>query len=144
MFDGNTFLPVTGTPMRKMACMMRPLAEAEPVPLAVAILKAKSLTRFIKPVALGNRLSAFSGAFGACETRWSRAAESQKLRAESFLSCQGRLARFVAGNRQMHHELAHIPRIGGAPLGAQTTVHANVLVFHHQPARLLQSARHKQ
>jgi hypothetical protein len=45
MFDGNTFFPVTGTPMRKMACMMRPLADAEPVPLAVAILKAKSLTR---------------------------------------------------------------------------------------------------
>src|SRR5436190_20986610 len=45
MFDGNTFLPVTGTPMRKMACMIRPLADADPVPLAVAILKAKSLTR---------------------------------------------------------------------------------------------------
>ena len=47
MFDGNTFFPVTGTPMRKMACMIRPLALAEPVPLAVAILKAKSLTLFI-------------------------------------------------------------------------------------------------
>ena len=45
MFDGNTFLPVTGTPMRKMACMIRPFAEADPVPLAVAILNAKSLTR---------------------------------------------------------------------------------------------------
>ena len=43
MFDGNTFLPVTGTPIRKIACMIRPLALAEPVPLAVAILKAKSL-----------------------------------------------------------------------------------------------------
>src|SRR6266542_3166834 len=48
MFDGNTFLPVTGTPMRKMACMMRPFAEADPVPLAVAILKAKSLIRSIE------------------------------------------------------------------------------------------------
>ena len=47
MFEGKTFLPVTGTPMRKMACMIRPLAEAEPVPLAVAILNAKSLTRFM-------------------------------------------------------------------------------------------------
>src|SRR5688572_13772866 len=47
MFDGKTFLPVTGTPIRKMACMMRPFADAEPVPLAVAILNAKSLTRFI-------------------------------------------------------------------------------------------------
>jgi hypothetical protein len=47
MLDGNTFFPVTGTPMRKIACMMSPLALAEPVPLAVAILKAKSLTLFI-------------------------------------------------------------------------------------------------
>ena len=48
MFDGKTFLPVTGTPIRKMACMIRPLADAEPVPLAVAILNAKSLTRSIR------------------------------------------------------------------------------------------------
>jgi hypothetical protein len=45
MFDGKTFLPVTGTPIRKIACMMRPLADADPVPLAVAILNAKSLVR---------------------------------------------------------------------------------------------------
>jgi hypothetical protein len=45
MFEGNTFFPVTGTPMRKIACMIRPFALADPVPLAVAILKAKSLTR---------------------------------------------------------------------------------------------------
>ena len=47
MFEGNTFFPVTGTPMRKMACMIRPLALADPVPLAVAILKAKSLIRLL-------------------------------------------------------------------------------------------------
>src|SRR3954453_5232435 len=45
MFDGKTFLPVTGTPMRKMACISRPLADADPVPFGVAILKAKSLVR---------------------------------------------------------------------------------------------------
>src|SRR5688572_2909811 len=50
MFDGNTFFPVTGTPIRKMACMRRPLAEADPVPLAVAILKAKSLMRSMDPL----------------------------------------------------------------------------------------------
>src|SRR6187551_3847254 len=43
MFDGNTFLPTTGIPMRKMACMSNPLALAEPVPLTVPILKQKSL-----------------------------------------------------------------------------------------------------
>src|SRR4051812_35628052 len=45
MFDGKTFLPVTGIPIRKIACMMRPLADADPVPFAVAILNAKSFTR---------------------------------------------------------------------------------------------------
>ena len=45
MFDGKTFLPVTGMPMRKMACMSRLFALAEPVPLTVPILKAKSLMR---------------------------------------------------------------------------------------------------
>src|SRR6185312_3651455 len=44
MFDGNTFLPVTGMPMRKIACMRIPLALAEPVPFTVPILKAKSFT----------------------------------------------------------------------------------------------------
>ena len=55
MFDGNTFFPVTGTPMRKMACMIRPFALADPVPFAVAILKAKSLTRFISIKAINAR-----------------------------------------------------------------------------------------
>src|SRR6266542_3395331 len=47
MFEGKTFLPVTGIPMRKIDCMRSPFAEADPVPLAVAILKAKSFTRSI-------------------------------------------------------------------------------------------------
>src|SRR3954468_19454515 len=45
MFDGKTFLPVTGTPIRKIACMSRLLALAEPVPLTVPILNEKSLMR---------------------------------------------------------------------------------------------------
>src|SRR5918999_911475 len=47
MLDGNTFFPDTGIPIRKIACMMRLFALAEPVPLTVAILKAKSLTELI-------------------------------------------------------------------------------------------------
>jgi hypothetical protein len=43
MLDGKMFFPVTGIPMRKIACMRSPLALAEPVPLTVPILKAKSL-----------------------------------------------------------------------------------------------------
>gem|GEM_PF-4782992 len=45
MFEGNRFLPATGIPMRKIACMMRLLALAEPVPFALASLKANSLMR---------------------------------------------------------------------------------------------------
>src|SRR5258708_4808786 len=43
MFDGKTFLPVTGIPMRKIACMRRLFALAEPVPLTVPMRNAKSL-----------------------------------------------------------------------------------------------------
>src|SRR4051812_8340289 len=42
MFDGKTFLPTTGIPIRKMACMSKPFAEADPVPLTVPILSVKS------------------------------------------------------------------------------------------------------
>jgi hypothetical protein len=42
MFEGKTFFPETGIPMRKMACMSSPFALADPVPLTVPILKAKS------------------------------------------------------------------------------------------------------
>src|ERR1043165_1700246 len=42
MFDGKTFFPVTGMPIRKIACIRRLFALAEPVPFTVPIRKAKS------------------------------------------------------------------------------------------------------
>ena len=45
MLDGKTFFPVTGIPIRKIACMISPFALAEPVPLTVPILNAKSFVR---------------------------------------------------------------------------------------------------
>src|ERR1035437_7743145 len=45
MFDGKMFLPETGIPIRKIDCMSSALALALPVPLTVAILKEKTLTR---------------------------------------------------------------------------------------------------
>src|SRR5580698_527920 len=42
MFDGKRFLPETGTPIRKIACMIRLLALAEPEPFTFASLIAKS------------------------------------------------------------------------------------------------------
>src|SRR5687767_6322583 len=115
MFDGNTFFPVTGTPIRKMACMMRPLADADPVPLAVAILKAKSLTRFIQ----------FPGG-----STWTRHTLNSRCRLD-------RLSR----QRNLDGELPHVPRVGGAALGAQPAVQAHVLVLHHHAPGLLQRAR---
>src|SRR4029453_7421415 len=50
MFEGNTVFPVTGIPIRKIACMISPLADADPVPLAAAILTPKSLGGFINKV----------------------------------------------------------------------------------------------
>ena len=47
MFDGKMFLPVTGMPIRKIACISRLLALAEPVPLTVAMRNAKSLVPLI-------------------------------------------------------------------------------------------------
>src|SRR5215211_4958982 len=65
MLDGKTFFPVTGMPMRKMACMSKLFALADPVPLTVPILNAKSLMRDaergsdigrgLPPAALGER-----------------------------------------------------------------------------------------
>jgi hypothetical protein len=43
MFDGNRFLPETGTPMRKMDRMRTLFAVCEPDPFAVATCSEKSL-----------------------------------------------------------------------------------------------------
>src|ERR1035437_8831619 len=49
MFDGKMFLPETGIPIRKIDCMRRLFALADPVPLTVAILKANELTEDGRP-----------------------------------------------------------------------------------------------
>src|SRR4051812_26239803 len=113
MFDGKTFFPATGIPMRKIACISRLFALAEPVPLTVPILKAKSLMR---DAMLGSDMA-------------------------RYLSCL--LPRFgddtrraSGGIRHQQVELSHVPRGGGTTLGAQTAVEANVFVFHHDAFRL--------
>src|SRR5579862_5964900 len=45
MLDGNRFFPETGMPIRKIACIKRLLALADPVPLTLASLIAQSFTR---------------------------------------------------------------------------------------------------
>src|SRR5918995_5380409 len=133
MFDGKTFLPVTGTPMRKMACMMRPFAEAEPVPLAVAILKAKSLVLSMDLVAINSQLptansqgtqsppAAHLGNVGV--GNWKLGVDVSHGQQRNHLA----LAR--VGN--LEDELAHVPRVGGTPLRAQAAVQADVLVLEH-------------
>src|SRR6185503_19619330 len=66
MFDGKTFFPDTGIPMRKIACISRLLALADPVPLTVAILKAKSVMADMIRLVLRTGLS---GRISACPTR---------------------------------------------------------------------------
>src|SRR6266508_3687978 len=120
MFDGKTFLPGTGTALRKMACMMRPFADAEPVPLAVAILKAKSLTRSMF----------WSSAFAGLKSR----ATCVYLRAHRHRVG----GRRYTGNRNLQYELPNVPRIGRTPLGAETAVHTHVFILDHHAAGLLE------
>src|SRR6185369_9874215 len=124
MFEGNTFLPVTGTPIRKMDCMMRPLAEAEPVPLAVAILNAKSLARSIR---YPSRVDE-----GPAQSLLARPSGGLRFH---------RLQR--AGKGKFNRELAHVPRVGGTAFGTQAAVQADVLVLHHHAPRLLEGAGHE-
>src|SRR6185295_20336803 len=92
MFEGKTFLPVTGTPIRKMACMIRPFADADPVPFAVAILNAKSLTRSIRYP------SGSTGTRPGCCTHPERQLRFDRLQR--------------AGQGNFDGELAHVPRVG--------------------------------
>src|ERR1700752_1331477 len=129
MLDGKTFFPVTGTPIRKIACMISPLALAEPVPLAVAILNAKSFVWFIKALSLsgvGRRESALPSAF--CLVPFAFPLSPDRLQRNKG----------HARVRLLQHEPAHVPGVGRAALGAQAAVQADVLVLHHHPARLLQ------
>src|SRR5213594_46650 len=113
MFDGKTFFPDTGIPMRKIACISRLLALAEPVPLTVAILNAKSLTRF---------MSDHSRRPLRCRQR-RQAARAPLLRSR-------------VGNQEI--ELAHVPRGRRTPLGAQAAMQADIFVLHHDAFGLRQ------
>src|SRR5690348_7818157 len=133
MFDGNTFLPVTGTPMRIIACMIRPFADADPVPFAVAILNAKLLTRSMKSPVNYDTPGRAATAVGA------------DARCLGVSLCRGRLntrqRRYrdrLSRMRNLNHRLPHVPRVGRASLRAQSAVHADVLVLHHHAARLLE------
>src|SRR5579884_3665657 len=56
MFEGKRFFPETGIPMRNIACISRLLALAEPVPLTLASLMAKSLARICERGACGREM----------------------------------------------------------------------------------------
>src|SRR3974390_3151882 len=112
MLDGNRFLPETGMPMRKMACMSSPLALAEPVPFTLANLKAKSFTRIE-----GCAGEETSGSLSDCGKDWPSCVWNFKLK------------------------LLHIPGRGRAALGAKTAVDTEVLVLEHQAFGLRQRSR---
>src|SRR4029079_13855247 len=144
MFEGNTFFPVTGTPIRKMACMIRPLADAEPVPLAVAILNAKSLLRFIELTATSFQLPAASFQLPIREACQRQGNKSGKREAgggkptSSYRGDRNHFRRYIASIRNVQHELPHVPRVGRTPFGAEAAVQADVLVLQHHALGLLQ------
>src|SRR5215475_11291020 len=117
MFDGKTFLPVTGMPIRKMACMSSPFALAEPVPFTVPILNAKSLMRELEGAAPLMFCSAI--AYRRCGVP----------RSPDLRPCPSRVR-----NQQL--ELRHVPRSRRTPLRTQSTVQADVFVLHHDALRL--------
>src|SRR4029078_1765688 len=126
MFDGKTFFPVTGMPMRKMACISKLLALAEPVPFTVPILKAKALTRdsteFLPPPSTS----------GILHHRLRRG--HRELRYHGAHMRRGPPCRI----KDEKIELSHVPRCRGASFGAQPAVQADVFVLHHYALRLRQ------
>src|SRR5689334_7109381 len=120
MFDGKTFFPDTGMPMRKIACMSKVLALADPVPFTVPILNAKSLTPAgVVPFIVG---------LGMAHDLASR----RRLIADASRTVhRGRPSIW-----DLQHELAHVPCSGRTPFCAQTTVETDILVLHHDSFRL--------
>src|SRR5689334_5616098 len=128
MFDGKRFFPVTGMPMRKIACMSNAFALAEPVPITVPILNAKSLTRV---ECRGSRVE-----LGSSDI-------VHRLRHNSSQQPLAPHPPTIDPARVWQHELElpHVPRGGRASLGAEATVQTDVFVFHHDPLRLRQRIR---
>src|SRR5829696_5973562 len=96
MFDGKTFLPVTGMPMRKMACMSKLFALAEPVPLTVPILNAKSLMRD-------------AGRSSGIRRRLAPAALCERHHVPRFSPTAARLSLRLSSIRNEQFERAHVP-----------------------------------
>src|SRR5580693_9748344 len=101
-------------PPRKMDFMSSVLALADPVPLTVAILMQKSLTRVALDALMWTSLTG-------------------RLRS-------GNLG-LVDGVRPMQLRLLHVPRRCRAALCAQPAMHAQVFVLHHDAPGLRQARR---
>src|ERR1039457_1202105 len=106
MFEGNRFLPETGTPMRKIERISRLLAREEPVPLTLASFTAKSFT---------------------CERGCAKGCAA-------ISGCHR--DRGGDRERDQELEFLHVPRRRGAALGTESAVDAEILVLDHAPPRL--------
>src|SRR6187551_3092981 len=133
MLEGNRFLPDTGMPMRKIACISRPFALAEPVPLTFASLSAKSLVRT-------SRAGTFDPGPGFAARSRAPAGRAPSSSARRLFGCSCS----IACVRDYEVELLHVPGGRRAALGAQPAVNTDVLVLDHHPAGLRQHARHEQ
>src|SRR3954467_12617804 len=111
MFEGKTFFPVTGIPMRKIACMSRLFALAEPVPFTVPILNAKSLTADMS---------------GGTKRGGRRCTRRKRRRAHRRAALGDRDQ--SAGWRNVQLEAAHVPCGRRTALSTETAVEAHVFV----------------
>src|SRR5580704_2454399 len=112
MFDGNRFLPETGTPIRKIERIRRLFALEDPVPLTLASFRAKSFT---------------------FERGWEKCCAATS-------GCHRDRRRNRQRDEQL--EFLHVPRRGRAALGAEPAVDAEILVLDHDAPRLRQRRRH--
>jgi hypothetical protein len=107
MLDGKMLRVATGMPIRNSALANMPLALAEPEPLTLAkrMTKSLSLSGCLRFVPGSFSVGSLGQAFGACSEL-----------------------------RNVDDRLLHVPGAGGAALGAQTAVHADVFVLDHDAA----------
>src|SRR5665213_1295692 len=124
MFEGKRFFPDTGIPMRKIACINRLFALADPVPFTLASFTEKSFTRTV----VSSDVS-----IAIVQTHF----HSRALGRPDRNMHDGGTRR--VGNLQL--ELLHVPGRRGAALRAEPAVHAHVLVLHHYSPRLGQGSR---
>src|SRR5262249_5958521 len=117
-------------PLRKIDFMSSVLALAEPVPFTVAILIEKSLIRG----AVEGDMDGF--AFVSSWRAWPAAPGRPRCTSGDLRLLRRQGLGLVLGMGPMHVGLLHVPGGRRAALRAQAAVNTQILVLHHDAARL--------